>query len=65
MEGGRRDCGNRNDVWYSADGVQWTELPDTPWAPRHAASVFVHDDALWVVTRNNLEPDVWKLVRQR
>jgi len=65
MEGCRRDCGNRNDVWYSADGVQWTELPDTPWAPRHAASLFVHDDALWMVTGNNLESDVWKLVRER
>jgi len=65
MEGGQRDCGNRNDVWYSADGVAWTELPDTPWAPRHAASLFVHDDALWMVTGNNLESDVWKLVREQ
>src|SRR5262249_39695706 len=34
---------NRNDVWYSEDGVTWHELPGTPWKPRHAASVFVHD----------------------
>ena len=59
------DSGNRNDVWYSADGEQWTELPDTPWAPRHAASPFVFDDALWMVTGNNMEPDVWKLVRNK
>ena len=58
------DSGNRNDVWYSADGVDWTELPDTPWAPRHAASPFVFDDALWMVAGNNMEPDVWKLVRR-
>ena len=58
------DSGNRNDVWYSADGVEWHELPDTPWAPRHAASPFVHDDALWMVAGNNMEPDVWKLVRR-
>lgn len=55
---------NRNDVWYSADGVNWTELPDTPWAPRHAASPFVYDDALWMVAGNNMFPDVWKLVRK-
>ncbi len=55
---------NRNDVWHSADGVAWTELPNTPWKPRHAASVLVHADALWVVAGNNMESDVWKLVRE-
>jgi len=54
---------NLNDVWYSADGADWRELTDTPWAPRHAASVFVHDDALWMVAGNNMQSDVWKLVR--
>lgn len=52
---------NRNDVWYSSDGVRWHELPDTPWAARHAASVFVFQDALWMVAGNNMTPDVWKL----
>ena len=55
--------GNRNDVWCSSDGVEWRELPGTPWPPRHAASLFVFDDALWVVAGNNMESDVWKLVR--
>jgi hypothetical protein len=54
---------NRNDVWRSPDGVNWYELPQTPWAIRHAASVFVHRDALWMVAGNNMESDVWKLVR--
>ncbi len=54
---------NRNDVWYSDDGSNWYEVPATPWQPRHAASVFVHDGALWMVAGNNMEPDVWKLVR--
>lgn len=57
--------GNRNDVWRSADGVTWHELPDTPWAPRHASSLYVYRDALWVVTGNNMQSDVWKLVRTR
>ncbi|HIJ72747.1 MAG TPA: hypothetical protein HPP83_01480 [Candidatus Hydrogenedentes bacterium] len=52
-----------NDVWWSADGLRWFEVPDTPWAPRHAASVFVYDDALWVVAGCNMESDVWKLER--
>ncbi|MDA0748796.1 MAG: hypothetical protein O2954_19945 [bacterium] len=56
--------GNRKDVWYSADGVEWTEVSETPWAPRHAASLFAHDDALWMVAGNNMFPDVWKLVRK-
>ena len=58
------ESGNRNDVWYSADGVNWHEVPNTPWKPRHAASVFVHDDALWMVAGNNMESDVWKLQRR-
>lgn len=55
---------NRNDVWHSADGTTWSELPGTPWKPRHAASVFVHADALWMVAGNNMESDVWKLIRK-
>ncbi|MFN7925657.1 MAG: hypothetical protein U0Q16_36490 [Bryobacteraceae bacterium] len=55
--------GNRNDVWHSADGVTWKELPGTPWKPRHAASLFVHADHLWMVAGNNMETDVWRLDR--
>lgn len=63
MEGYHKDGGNRKDVWYSANGVNWFELPETPWNPRHAASLFVYDDALWMVAGNNMQSDVWKLVR--
>ena len=54
---------NRNDVWYSEDGVTWHEVPDTPWAIRHAASVFTYDGGLWMVAGNNMFPDAWKLTR--
>ena len=54
---------NRKDVWYSGDGETWTELPNTPWKERHAASVFVFENALWMVAGNNMESDVWKLIR--
>jgi hypothetical protein len=57
--------GNRSDVHYSADGVTWHELPGTPWAPRHAASLFAHRDALWMVAGNNMTSDVWKLTPVR
>lgn len=57
------DGANRNDVWYSSDGAEWHEVPNTPWKPRHAASVFSHNNALWMVAGNNMESDVWKLVR--
>jgi hypothetical protein len=53
--------GNMNDVWYSADGTNWYELKNTPWAKRHASSVFSLHDTLWVVTGNNMERDVWAL----
>jgi hypothetical protein len=56
---------NRNDVWHSADGTTWTEVPETPWKDRHAASVFVFKDALWMVAGNNMERDVWRLDRLR
>jgi hypothetical protein len=54
---------NRNDVWHSADGVAWHEVHKTPWAARHAASVFVHDGSLWMVAGNNMQSDVWRLKR--
>ena len=66
LEGAYRKVGprsrNQNNVWYSDDGVGWTELPNTPWKPRHAASVFVHGNSLWMVAGNNMESDVWRLV---
>ncbi len=65
LEGYNKKGGNRKDVWYSSDGVAWKEVPNTPWKARHAASVFVHNDALWMVAGNNMEPDVWRLSRVR
>lgn len=55
--------GNLNDVWYSSDGTRWHELPGTPWPPRHAASLFVYRDALWLVAGSHMTTDVWKLTR--
>jgi len=64
MEGHTTDGNNMNDVWYSSDGQDWREVPDTPWEKRHAASVFVYRDALWMIAGNHMGCDVWKLVRR-
>jgi len=58
-----KEGGNMKDVWYSADGVHWTEVPNTPWKARHASSLYVYDNALWMVAGNAMLKDVWKLVR--
>ncbi len=58
---GSREACNTRDVWYSDDGEHWTELPGTPWMERHAASVFVFKDALWMVAGNHMGRDIWKL----
>jgi len=49
----------RNDVWYSSDGRNWQELRGALWSPRHAASVFVYNNSLWIVA-GYLVNDVWK-----
>lgn len=39
-----------DDVWSSADGVQWDRvLEHAPWAPRHYHSITAFDDKIWVV----------------
>jgi hypothetical protein len=63
LEGYNAAGGNRKDVWYTADGVNWYEVPGTPWKRRHAASVHTFRNALWVAAGNNMESDVWKLER--
>jgi hypothetical protein len=64
LEKGPGISGNRNDVWHSRDGIHWTELPESPWKIRHAASLFTHKNALWIVAGKNMQSDVWKLTRK-
>jgi hypothetical protein len=51
------------DTWYSDNGVDWVQLDETPWPTRHAASVFVHDNQLWIACggSTSLHNDVWRL----
>ena len=60
----QRGKGNRNDVWHSADGVNWYELPTRRGSRGTPPASSVHDNALWMVAGNNMESDVWKLVRK-
>ena len=62
---GPAGSGNLADVWYSIDGVHWTQLPNTPWRGRHAASVAVFKNALWLTagsTDDSPQNDVWRLI---
>jgi hypothetical protein len=38
-----------NDVWRSADGIEWLELTSSaPWEPRAGASTLVRDGEIWL-----------------
>lgn len=55
---------NWNDVWYSNDGKNWTELKTpTIWSRRHEHSTYVFQDKLWVVGGHAapLTTSVWQL----
>jgi len=41
---------NKNDVWFSEDGVTWTEaVSNAPWSDRVYHSAVVFDDKIWVM----------------
>ena len=38
-----------NDIWYSTNGTDWTELtPSADWCPRLGHHVVVRDDTMWL-----------------
>lgn len=47
-------CASITPVWYSDDGVNWLQVPNVLWNSRHASSLFVYDDALWMVAGNKM-----------
>jgi hypothetical protein len=55
---------NLGDVWYSCNGEDWKKLEtEHSWSPRHASSVYVYKDRIWVIGGNSwpLKNDVWSL----
>jgi len=51
---------NLTGAWYSPDGLNWYST-DTTWGARHATSVWVHKDAVWMTGGGDI--DVWRLQR--
>jgi hypothetical protein len=56
----------KNDVWYSEDGVRWTQAtPHAGWSPRAFHSAVVFNDKIYVLGGGNYVPqyagtnDVW------
>lgn len=55
--------GGTTDVWFSVDGIDWVQLESNDWHARHAASVFVLGNTLWLLggSDTKLFNDVWSL----
>lgn len=49
--GGTGAGGEMNDIWYSSDGIIWTQEPlsDALWSPRAGLSVVVFNNKMWVL----------------
>ena len=58
------DGGNKNDVWWSRDGVTWTEVKHTGtrFSARSNHQVVVYDGKLWLIGGwdGALKDDVWR-----
>ncbi|MEO0093009.1 MAG: kelch repeat-containing protein [candidate division WOR-3 bacterium] len=55
---------NRNNVWYSTDGVNWVQATDSAeWSGRFCHTVVAYDNKLWVLggcdDSGNFKNDVW------
>jgi len=54
---------NLRDVWYSTDGVNWTQATDsTPWRDRHNQTFLDYKDKMWLFggyRRTGFFEDVW------
>ena len=59
---GGTDGTYKNDVWYSSDGVTWTEATSNAgWNPRQNPTSLVFDDKIWILGGfdDNYKNDVW------
>jgi len=54
--GGSSDSGWRNDIWYTSDGINWTEVDDVvAFAEMNSHSTVAFDDKIWVIAGNSSE----------
>jgi len=47
--GGRNSSGYLNEVWWSTDGITWTQVVAPPWPPRWAHSLAVFQNVIWLI----------------
>ncbi len=61
--GGNTEGVSKNDVWSSADGMNWTLVtPSAEFSPRGDLGVAVFNNRLWVIaggTEGDMKNDVW------
>jgi hypothetical protein len=61
--GGQADSGNWNDVWYSTDGITWTQATSSAnWSSKPGLSALTYDNKMWVMDGNSGPSgsnDVW------
>lgn len=52
-----------NEVWRSADGLNWSLISSGPWQPRHTFGHLVFNNKMWIVggdeLQNTWQKDVW------
>lgn len=54
----------KNDVWYSANGIDWFEAKNIPWSPRWDHAIAIFNNKLFLVGGMNLTGDTFKDVWQ-
>lgn len=60
--GGRSNTNLKSDVWYSADGINWTEATSSAqWSSRSEHASTVYDGKMWVFGGydSGMKNDVW------
>jgi hypothetical protein len=57
------DAPNHNDVWYSSDGINWTQATSSaPFEARSSHSSVIFDNKIWVIGGDSIQNpknDVW------
>ena len=52
-----------NEVWRSADGLNWTLISTGPWEARHTFGSLIKDNKMWIVggdeLQNRWQKEVW------
>lgn len=58
--GGSYGMKNINEIWFSQNGISWQQLKSDLFPSRHASSLVVFQDKLYIIA-GNLRNDVWQI----